>query len=183
MLTALFSPQVRSISIDSTAPFKDAYQGRIYGKRNAFLKMKMYRVAAYHLIDGTSFESSSPFWNTFEAKHRSDWNTLRQKLGATKDSDPKKLAAELKRRQDLVQKYIPYFTKAGVGSASFQNDVRIARAGSNYWVLKAICERVRRRFDEPERIRSWVEKEIKRYRKYAHPRWAEAASKAYEVTE
>ncbi len=182
VLTALFVPDTEGLSIDSTAPLKDAYMGRIYGKRNAFMKMRMYRLAAHHLVEGTAYTSTSPFWKAFDGKHPSDWEGLRRKLEITSDTKASKLARTLEKRQDLVQRYIPYFSKGGVGSKAFQEEVKVARTGSNYWVLRAVCHRIRRRLDDPEKIRSWVEKEIKRYEKYADPRWAKAARAAYDFS-
>lgn len=182
LLSALVLPYARGVSADSTSPFKDADDGVVYGSRQAFLKMKMYKLAAYCLVEDRPYESRQPFWRWFEGHHPSDWAGLRKALKVTADDDIGGLAKTLYRRQDLVRRYIPYFTKARAGTDPFMTDLRIARAGSNYWVLNEICQRVRRRADDPERLWAWIEDEVARYEAVAHGKWAKSVRTVYTLS-
>ncbi len=173
----------KAVSIDSTAPFKDAFAGKLYGNRHAFLKMRMYRVAALALVNNRPYESKTPFFKTFEKKYPSNWKALREKLKVDSNTNYKELAEELHSKQNLVQKYIPFFTKLKGGDDPMMWDLRIARSGHNYWVLKEICESIRERKNNPAELKKWTENEILRYKKIGSRKWAKAVEKAYQLTE
>jgi hypothetical protein len=182
VLTGLFVPHVEAISIDSTAPFMDSDDGIIYGHKSAFLKMKMERVAAYHLINGSSYSSNNPFWLSFNSNYPSNWDMMRKKLNVTADTDYKMLAKKIKASPELVEKYIPYFSKMRGGGDKLIKHLRIARAGSNYWVIKKICDRIRYRIDDNHKLMLWVEREVDRYSKIAHPKWAKAVREVFNFS-
>lgn len=182
VLSALFLPRTAGVSFDSTAPFMDADDGVIYGSRQAFLKMKMYKVAAALLIEGNAYESRQPFWREFDRQHPSDWRGLRRTLGISADTDPKQIEKRLRSEQDLVRRYIPYFTRMKGGRDPFFEDLRVARSGSNYWVIKEVIDAVRRRLGNAASLRKWVEGECVRYERVAHPKWAMAVRETKKLT-
>lgn len=182
-LTGYLLRRSKAVSIDSTAPFKDAYASKIYGNRHAFLKMDMYRLAALSLINQTPYESKTPFFKQFEQKYPSNWEKLRAELSVSSSTNYKTLAKELEKQQALVQQHIPFFTKMRGGKDDFIWDLRVARAGHNYWVLKEICEDIKYRKDRPEKLREWTEYQISRYQEIGSRKWTKAVAKAYEVSE
>lgn len=182
-LTGYLLRKSKAVSIDSTAPFKDAFAGKLYGSRYALLKMNMYRVAALALINKKPYESKTPFFKFFEKKYPSDWNALHEKLGVNESMDYRKLADTLKSNLSLVEQFIPFFTKLRSGNDEMINDLRIARSGHNYWVLKEICNHIKRRKHSEEKLHLWIRNEIEKYQKIGSRKWALAVKKAYETTE
>ena len=181
-LTGYLTRQSKAVSIDSSAPFQDAYDGKIYGNRHAFLKMDMYKVAAYALINDQPYESKTPFFQDFEKVYPSNWADLRKTMSITKDTSVKELAKELKSRQDLVEQYIPFFTKMRGGKEKLIQDLRIARSGHNYWVLKEICEHIKDRRDDEQKLFDWTQMQVERYKKIGSSKWGKAVEKAFELS-
>lgn len=171
----------RAVSIDSSAPMLDAFDGRIYGTRSAFLKMRMYRLAAHCLIDDTPYTSATPFFRAFEARHPSDWSGLRRTLGVTASSDRQQIEARLETDQELVRTHIPFFTRLTSSTDPFFWDLRVSRAGHNYCVLREIVDHVRRRRDNWSALRAWTEMEIARYGAVGSPKWGRAVEKSFEL--
>jgi hypothetical protein len=181
VLSALFLPRTLGVSLDSTAPLMDAGDGVIYGSRHAYLKMKRYKLAAAVLVEGTSYDSRQPFWLDFDRKYPSDWHALRRTLRVVSTSEPRSIEAALESDQVLVRRYIPYFSRMKGGRDPFFKDLRIARSGSNYWVLKEVVDAVRRRMERPAALRRWIRTECERYERVAHPKWALAVNEAAKV--
>jgi hypothetical protein len=184
ILVALIGYMLKSskaVSIDSTAPFKDSNVGTLYGSKEAFLKMDMYKVAAYALIDDESFTSTTPFYRRFEKAFPSDWKGLRRELGVKKNSDLKELAATLRENQSLVEEKIPFFTKMRAGDDALIKQLRIDRAGHNYWILRNICVAVRSRQEDPDAIRKWMQYQVKRYKSVANRKWSKAIEEAFKL--
>jgi hypothetical protein len=171
----------KAVSIDATSTFKDAMDGTIYGKTNGYLKMDMYKVAAYALIKNEPYKSSSPYFALFDKKYPSDWKALASKLKVSATDDPGKLADVLKSQPKLIEKYIPFFTPMRGGTDDFIKQVRLVRAGGNYWVLKDICEQIRNRINNETAIESWVQAEVDRYVNIASPKWSKAVMKTFEL--
>lgn len=171
----------RAVSIDSSAPMLDAFDGRIYGTRSAFLKMRMYRLAAQCLIDDVPYESSTPFFRAFEERHPSDWPGLRGALGVTAASDRREIETKLETDQELVRAHIPFFVRLTSANDSFFWDLRVSRAGHNYCVLREIVDHVRRRRNNWPALRAWTEAEIARYAASGSPKWARAVEKSFEL--
>ncbi len=171
----------RAVSIDSSAPMLDAFDGRIYGTRMAFLKMRMYRLAAHCLIDDRPYESTTPFFKAFEARHPADWAGLRAALGVTATSDLKEIEERLEVDQTLVRKYIPFFVRLTSLPDPFFWDLRVSRSGHNYCVLREIVDHIRRRRDNWPALRAWTEREIARYAAVGSPKWARAVEKCFDL--
>lgn len=171
----------RAVSIDSSAPMLDAFDGRIYGTRSAFLKMRMYRLAAHCLIDNAPYESNTPFFKAFESRHPSDWAGLRAALSVTSSSERSEIESRLESDQALVRKHIPFFTRLTSSSDSFFWDLRVSRTGHNYSVLREIVDHVRRRRDNWASLRAWTEAEIARYAAVGSPKWVRAVEKSFEL--
>jgi hypothetical protein len=182
MMIGFLLKHSRAVSIDSSAPMKDAFDGRIYGSRQAYLKMRMYRVAAIALIDDNPYESTTPFFRAFEARHPSDWPKLRRELGVTAATNPGELERTLESSQDLVRRHIPFFTRLTSSNDPFFWDLRVSRAGHNYCVLREIVDHVRRRKNNWPALKAWTEREIARYVATADPKWARAVQKSFELT-
>lgn len=164
-----------AVSIDSTAPFRDAFAGVIYGSRRAYLKMNMYKVAAWHLVDGRPFRDRSPFFTEFDRRYPADWGALREALGVRANDSVSALARTLKTRGDLLRRYAPYFTPMhGSLDDAFEDALRIARSGYNYWVLRNICNAIKARRGDAEALDAWTRRQADRYRRIAHPKWAAA---------
>ncbi|MEM1190153.1 MAG: hypothetical protein AAGI72_16605 [Pseudomonadota bacterium] len=182
MLLGFLLKHSRAVSIDSSAPLQDAFDGRIYGTRQAFLKMRMYRLAALCLVTNKPYESKTLFFREFNQRHPDDWEGLRQTLGVTGDSDPREIERILESDQALVRKHIPFFTRLRSGDDPFFWDLRVSRAGHNYLVLREIVEHVRRRRDDWPALKAWTESEVTRYAAAGHPKWARAVEKCFEIT-
>lgn len=182
MLIGFLLKHTKAVSIDSSAPMKDAFDGVIYGSRHAFLKMKMYRVAAMALINNEPYESKTPFFIDFNRRYPANWRALRDKLGVTSQTDVQELETTLGIRQDLVREYIPFFTRLTSSDDPFFWTLRISRSGHNYYVLRKIIDHIRRRRNNWPALKAWTESEINRYTKVAHPKWAQAVKKCYELT-
>ena len=103
MMIGFLLKHTKAVSIDSSAPMKDAFDGVIYGSRQAFLKMKMYRVAAMALINNEPYESKTPFFLDFNRRYPDNWRELRDKLGVTSQTDVRELETTLGIRQDPLQ--------------------------------------------------------------------------------
>ena len=186
ILIALIGYQLRhasAISIDSTAPFKDAFVGTLYGDKKAYIKMNMYRVAAFHLIAGTSFVSSTPFFKFFESKFPSDWNGLRDKFQVSPTMNYKQLARDLEGRPDLIETYIPFFSKMRGGGDDMMLNLRVCRSGHNFWILRRICQNIVKRRNDPPAFKQWIERQVERYTKVASYKWGKTVEKTYELTE
>jgi len=171
----------RAVSIDSSAPMLDAFDGRIYGTRSAFLKMRMYRLAAYCLIDDMPYESDTPFFSAFEARHPSNWAGLRAALEITSNSKRSEIETRLESDQALVRRYIPFFTRLTSSSDPFFWDLRVSRAGHNYSILREIVDHVRRRRNNWPALKAWTEAEIARYVAAGSRKWARAVEKSFEL--
>lgn len=100
----------RAMSIDSTAPFKDAFIGTIYGSKYAYLKMDMYKVAAYALIKDDPFSSRAPFFTNFVESYPHDWKGLSNHHKVKPSDDVKSLAVKLQSDPSSLRKFIPFFT-------------------------------------------------------------------------
>jgi len=186
ILIALIGYQLRhsaAVSIDSTAPFKDAYAGKLYGDKRAYMKMDMYRVAASHLIAGTEFNSTTPFFKFFNSEYPGDWDGLRKKMNILPSMNYKHLAKELEKNNALLEQYIPFFSKMRAGSDEMMLRLRVCRAGHNFWILKRICQNVIKYRRDPVAFKKWIEKQIDRYTKSASYKWSKAVNKTYELTE
>lgn len=171
------------VSIDATSTFKDADDGNIYGSKNGFLKLDMYKVAAFALINNEPYTSNSPCFQDFESKFPSNWLGLRNELKITNHSIVSEVVELLKNNPALIEKYIPYFTPMRKGNDSLIKLLRIARAGSNYWVLKKICEEIRKRKDNEIELKKWVLFELDRYSKNASKKWAAAIVAIIKIME
>jgi hypothetical protein len=186
ILVALIGYQLRhsrAVSVDSTAPFKDAYAGKLYGSRHAFLKMDMYRVAAQALVTDRPFHSSTPFFRMFEQRFPSNWKGLRDTLRVVPSADVRELAKKLKRRPALLEQYIPFFARARSGNDPLMTTLRIARSGHNYWILRNICRNINAKRESPTVLNAWIERQVGKYVAVASPKWAKAVAKTYELTE
>ncbi|HHG86479.1 MAG TPA: hypothetical protein ENJ82_17135 [Bacteroidetes bacterium] len=184
ILIALMSQQLRrskAISIDSTATFKDAFEGRIYGSKYAFIKMKRYKLAAYSLINNVPYSSTSPFFKEFEAKYPSNWPALRAELGVTSSSHVKDVVEMIKDENALVEKYIPFMSRFRGGNDVFIDHLRVARAGHNYWILHNICRGVRSRIDDKAKLDKWAKYQVNRYQRISSGKWAKAIGKVVEL--
>jgi len=181
MMIGFLLKRSRAVSIDSSAPMLDAFDGRIYGTRSAFLKMRMYRLAAHCLIDDMPYESETPFFKAFETRHPSDWAGLRAALGVTATSDLRETESRLESDQPLVRAHIPFFTRLNSSSDPFFWDLRVSRAGHNYCILREIVDHVRRRRDNWPALKAWTEAEIARYAASGSPKWAQAVKKSFEL--
>jgi hypothetical protein len=181
MMIGYLLKHTRAVSIDSSAPLKDAFDGVIYGSRQAYLKMRMYRVAALALIDDVPYESKTAFFRAFHTRYPDDWSGLRDKLGVTPRTDLRELESTLETRQDLVRKHIPFFTRLTSNDDPFFWDLRVSRAGHNYCVLREIVDHIRRRKNNWPALNTWTEREINRYAAVASPKWARALEKSYEL--
>ena len=182
MLLGFLLRHSRAVSVDSSAPMQDAFDGRIYGTRQAFLKMRMYRLAALSLVADVPYESKTPFFRDFNARHPDDWPGLRQKLAVSNNSDPREVERILESDQALVREHIPFFTRLRSSDDPFFWDLRVSRAGHNYFVLREIVDHVRRRRDDWSALRAWTEREVNRYTAAGHPKWAKAVEKCFELT-
>lgn len=169
----------RAVSIDSTAPFKDAYQSTLYGSRFGFLKMDMYKVAAYALIDNDPYTSNTPFFKNFEQSFPHDWGKMRSELGITSSTRVNDAVELLKGETELVEKHIPFFAKMRSGEDALIQHLRMARAGHNYWILHEICNSIRERRADSEKLHKWLEYQINRYTKIASPKWSKALDVIY----
>jgi hypothetical protein len=187
ILIALIGYQLRhsrAVSIDSTAPFKDAFIGKLYGSKHAYIKMDMFKLVAYNLINNKTFYSSSPFYKSFAQKYEHDWVGLRKKLGIKPNYSVKELTVLLKQRGDLLEAYLPFFTPiTGSLERGFLQDLRIARAGYNYWELKKICSNVKKRRGNKPLFKKWIENQVERYTRVASYKWAKTVEQTYELTE
>lgn len=187
ILIALIGYQLRhskAVSIDSTAPFKDAFIGKLYGRKNAYLKMDMFKLVAYCLIHDSPFEDNAPFYQAFIQKYAHDWKKMREKMRVKPSDTVKDLALKLKESGDLLQAYLPFFTPiTGDLEPTFLEELRIARSGYNYWVLKDICRHVRRKRNQEAAFKTWIEKEIDAYTKIASPKWAKTVRLIYQLSE
>jgi hypothetical protein len=172
----------RAVSIDSTAPFKDANVGVIYGSKSAFLKMDMYKVAAHALIEDRPFTSTTPFYKQFEHDFPSNWKALRAELGVTTSTDVGALADQLEAQAGIIERYIPFFAKMRSGDDEMMRRLRMDRAGHNYWVLKNICASIRNRIDDPKKIEAWMQLQVKRYKVVASDKWSKAIEVAFELS-
>jgi hypothetical protein len=171
----------KAVSIDATSTFKDADDGNIYGSKSAFLKLDMYKVAAYALIDDEPYTSSSPYFNLFESKFPSDWKAMQKALSVTPNSKVADVADKLEQNAALIEKHIPYFTPARKGGDELIQSLRIARSGSNYFVIKRVCEEIRSRMDNEKELKSWVFAELDRYVQNASPKWAKATQQIMDI--
>lgn len=172
----------KAVSIDSTAPFKDSNVGTLYGSRVAFLKMDMYKVAAHCLIHNKSYSSSTPYFKRFENKFPHDWPALRAELGVTSATRVKVLAKQLKIEQTLVETHIPFFSRMRSGDNEMIEQLRIDRAGHNYWILRNICVSVRKRMNDHNEIEKWMQYQVDRYRSVGSKKWSKAVDVAFELS-
>ncbi|MFT5731082.1 MAG: hypothetical protein ACI8PB_005275 [Desulforhopalus sp.] len=172
----------RGVSIDSTAPFKDSNVGTLYGSRAAFLKMDMYKVAAHGLIENKPFSSITPYFKRFENDFPSNWLSLRSELGVTSATDVKDLAKQLKSAPILVEKYIPFFSRMRSGDNAMIKQLRIDRAGHNFWILRNICVSVRKRMSDHGKIEKWMQYQVNRYKSVASKKWSKAVEVAFELS-
>ncbi len=175
--------QSRAVSIDSTAPFKDSNVGTLYGSRYAFIKMKMYKVAAYALIDNKPFTSRTPYFKQFEHDFPSNWAAMRAELGIHSSSDVNDVVDDLKANAKMVETHIPFFSRMRSGNDPMIERLRMDRAGHNYWILRNICVGVRKRMQQPEKMAHWMGQQVERYKKVGSDKWSKAVSKAFELSQ
>jgi hypothetical protein len=174
----------RAVSIDSTAPFKDANVGTLYGSKHGFLKMDQYKVAAYALVDNRAYTSRTPFFKAFDNKFPSNWAALRAELGVSSSTNIKTLASALKNdHQALVEKHIPFFSRMRSGDDPMIQDLRVYRAGHNYWILRNIVAAVRQRIDNRSAIDQWTAYQVERYKAVASDKWGKAVEKVFEFSQ
>lgn len=181
ILIATLLRDSKVVSIDSTATFKDADDGNIYGSKDAYLKMDMYKVVAYALVNNNPYHSSSPWFKWFDSQFPSNWLGLSLKLDVQTDTDINELTAKLKNSPKLLEKFTPFFSPMRSGNDVLIRKARIARAGTNFWVLKKICIEVRKRKDNIFELNKWVNSEILRYEKFASPKWATAVRMGFNI--
>jgi hypothetical protein len=181
ILVSLLLRKSKAISIDSTATFKDADDGTIYGSRSAYLKMDMYKVAAYALLNNEPYTSSSPWFGWFDRQFPADWVTLKQQLDIKPTDDITIITQKLLANPPLMEKYIPFFSPMRAGGDEHIKKARIARAGTNFWALRQICEEVRKRIDSKSKLYEWVEFEVKRYEQVASPKWKIVVRNCFEM--
>jgi hypothetical protein len=168
-LTCYLLRKQRFISFDSTAPYKDASIGTIYGDQSALLKMDMYKVAAYSVVSGIPFSSKAKCFKSFEVKYPADWSGLTRMLGITSANSVKQVAVKLAANDKLVRKYIPFFAK--VRNDAFSKDLILARSGHNLKVLQDICSTASRLKAKPKQFENWLNFEVERYEKVASSGW------------
>lgn len=180
VLLGYFLRKSLAVSIDATSTFKDADDGKIYSMEPAFMKLDMYKVAAYGLVDNKPYSILNPFFVEFESRYPSDWAGIRKELNVTNDTDPRQLAKDLKASPALLEKYIPYFTPMRKGRDPLIKAVKTARGGSNYWVLKQICEQVRALDGDQVALKNWVSLQAAKYASIASPKWSKAVSETLQ---
>ena len=171
------------VSIDATSSFKDADDGNIYSSSNAILKLDMYKVAAYALINDQPYTSKSPYFKDFELKFPSDWAKIRTHLEISTLSNVTYVVAKLKENPILVEQYIPYFTTMRKGKDKLIQAVRIARAGSNYWHIQQICNEIRENKVAHSELKSWINYELNRYMSIASSKWAKSVKMIANIIE
>lgn len=171
----------KAISVDSTAPFKDAAAGTIYGSRYALLKMDMYKMAASALISDKPYTSRTPFFRIFEKRFPSDWQGLKEEMNLGRKVSVNELAKELENNNELIEHYIPFFSRMRSGDDEMIRLLRIARSGHNYWILRNICKNILKKKNDPRQLDGWFDKEMKRYKKYGSPKWSKAVAKCHEL--
>ena len=172
----------KAVSIDSTAPFKDSNVGTLYGSRDALLKMDMYKVAAHSLINNKAYSSSTPYFKRFENDFPHNWPALRAELGVTSATRVKDLAKQLKSERILVETHIPFFSRMRSGNDVMINQLRIDRAGHNFWILRNICVSVRKRMNDHKEIEKWMQYQVDRYKSVANKKWSKAVEVALELS-
>ena len=182
VLSALFVSETNGLSVDSSAPLKDAFDGRIYGSRAAYMKMKRLKLAAILLLQEDAYASKNIFFKAFEKHHPADWPGLYKQLQLHSGMTSREVIKLLEKNEDLVKKYIPFFAIIKGTKDPFYLDLAIARTGTNFAVLQEITERIKRRIDHPEKMISWVEKELLRYKNAANKHWARATEVAYALS-
>ncbi|WP_395344220.1 hypothetical protein PN836_005420 [Ningiella sp. W23] len=173
----------RAVSIDSTAPFKDAYVGTLYGSRSAFLKMDMYKVAAITLINNTAYTSTTPFFKSFENDFPSNWSKMRAELGVSSSSTIKNVMRDFKQNPDLVEANTPFFSKMRSGDEPMLKRLRMDRSGHNYWILRNICMSVRERMGNTLALEKWMQYQVKRYTKIGSRKWGLAVQAAFDLSQ
>ncbi len=173
-LLGLLFQSSNAVSIDSTAPFKDAYQNKVYGSKFGLLKLDMFKMAAYALIDDIPYDEKTPFYTSFVAKYPHNWTKMREELGVNSSTSPKKLADTIEERQDLVLKYIPFFLRLKTSDNPIFNDLRLARSGHNYWIIHKICAKVKSFKHNKGKLEKWFGEEVAKYKKVADKNWAMA---------
>lgn len=174
--------QSKAVSIDSTAPFKDSNVGTLYGSRAAFLKMNMYKVAAHSLINNKPYSSSTPYFKRFENKFPPNWSALRAELGVTSATRVKNLAEQLKSERNLVETHIPFFSRMRSGDDVMINQLRIDRAGHNFWILRNICVSVRKRMNDHKKMEKWMQYQVDRYKSVGSKKWSKAVEVSFELS-
>ncbi len=172
----------RAVSIDSTAPFKDSNIGKIYGSRYAFLKMDMYKLAAYSLINNTPYSSSTPYFRNFEKDFPSNWSAMRVELGVISSTSVKDLVEQLKSVPALVEKHIPFFSKMQSGNDTMINQLRMDRAGHNFWILRNICVSIRKKIGDHNKMEKWMQYQVDRYKSIGSKKWIKAVDVAFQFS-
>lgn len=181
ILIGLLLRKTKVVSIDSTATYKDADDGNLYGSKTAFLKMDMYKVAAHSLISGEAYDTTSPWFRWFNERHPASWDILRSRLQVLATDDMDIVAKELKKHPKLLEQHSPFFTPMRSGADPLIKEIRVARAGTNFWVLKNICARIRQGKSNPVALGNWVDREVSRYAAVASPKWALAVQAGYRI--
>lgn len=187
LLTGYLFSDFKSITIDSTATYKDVEVGYIYGNKNGLFKMDMFELAAYTIIDKKKFTGISPYYSYFEKKYPSNWKKLSLKFDAilsnknlSSSEIKKSIRDKLEQNPSLFKDCVPFFLPIHIAPKNNRSDLRIARAFENYWVNYMLCERLSS-FKSKLSLKKYVEEEVNKFARYGSKDYIKAIKELMRI--
>ena len=184
ILIALLGYHLRhlhNITIDSTAPHRDSESRKIYGDKNALIKMKIHKLLAYQISRNEEFETDSPYYSKFLQTYSHDWFGYFKNFKNYRHLELDKLIKVVKEKENLIVKHIPFFSRISMLKDKQKDDLRLLRAAHNNWVIKVITEKISNLKNDNKLFQEWIENQIFQYSKYGNIHWVRAVKQTHNL--
>ena len=182
LLTGSLLPHLQSLTFDSSAPLKDAFDGNVYSRNLALTKVKIEKLVAYQLQKEKPYYTPDSFYQTCLDLYPHDWDSLGKALSISKEDDIKSAYKKVLSQPEKIREYLPFFSLITSGEEDFFETIRVLRSGCNYWMLRNICYNLREKVDDLDQFYNWIEKEVGRYMEYSNSKWGLSVKLVYDLT-
>ena len=167
------------LSVDSSAPSKNASMGKLYVSEPAYLTIKVENIAAGIGGKGKVWDCPCPYCTAFHEKYPIDYEKAREIFA---DMPGEKVCKfdDLKNDTPLGQALL-FFSEPK--DTKLKKEIKVARAGHNYWVFDSMMTKFCKLKKDPDALEQWVNSETVRYMANASKIYADSIPEITEFVE
>lgn len=157
------------LSVDSSAPSKNASMGKLYVSEPAYLTLQVENIAAGIGGKGKLWDCPCPHCTAFHEKHPIDY----EKAKAAYENLPGKTVEKRDLMHDSpLGQALLFFSEPS--DPQLRKEIKVARSGHNYWVINGMMTKISNLKNDPDALESWFRSEAERYMANASKIYAES---------